>query len=106
MSLTDEQGHFRIASDAGRTGAPVGFHRVCILDMIERERGPGPVIAAPDETTKGPLGAKAPSDAKSPTPTKKGRFPRAYVTALETPFRDIEVKEGDQVINLDLKSNR
>jgi hypothetical protein len=106
VALTDENGHYRIASDAGRAGAPVGFHRVCITDMVARERGPGPAIAPPEEDSKGgPVGTKAPTEKNQPhLPTKKGRFPAVYTTALETPLRDIEVKEGSQVINLELKS--
>src|SRR5262249_23588724 len=32
---TDAQGRYRLAaSDAGRDGAPVGFHRVCVYDLL------------------------------------------------------------------------
>ena len=108
VSLTDEQGHYQINSDAGRPGAPVGFHRVCIKDMLEREKaGPGPVIILPEDTSKGPAGTKPPDEAnaRAAGPNKpKSRFPTAYGNAIDTPFRDIEVKEGTQIINLDLKS--
>src|SRR5262249_52672458 len=33
VALVDREGRYRLASDAGRAGAPVGFHRVCVIDM-------------------------------------------------------------------------
>ena len=108
VAFVDKEGHYQIANDAGRPGAPVGFHRVCIKDMLEREKaGPGSVIILPEDTSKGPAGTKAPDEtnARAAGPNKpKSRFPSAYGSAIDTPFRDIEVQEGTQVINLDLKS--
>jgi hypothetical protein len=110
-SLVDKEGHYRIASDKGRSGAPVGIHRICIIDLLA-PRGPGggigPAVAPEEGNLRGGEGAKAIAGAKPgpgmAQPSKPNtRFPTAYGSALETPFRDIEVTEGTQVINLDLK---
>ena len=102
VALTDDQGHYRIASDAGRAGAPVGVHRVCVNDMLAGSPGMPPPVVQPDENAKAPAGTPPP--APGPGGQKRSRFPPAYSSAIDTPFRDIEVKEGSQVINLELKS--
>jgi hypothetical protein len=105
-AVTDEQGRYRLASDKGRAGAPIGFHRVCINDLIGAGIGPeAPVLPEEGEEKgpAGPAGLKAPRRAGQNMP--KSRFPKAYTNAAETPFRDIEVKEGAQVIDLSLKSS-
>jgi hypothetical protein len=105
-ALTDEQGRYRISSDKGRAGAPVGFHRVCINDLIGAGIGPA-APAIPEEGEEkgpaGPAGLKAPGPGGQNMP--KSRLPKAYTNAAETPFRDIEVKEGTQIIDLSLKSS-
>jgi hypothetical protein len=103
VALTDDHGHYRIASDVGRPGAPVGVHRVCVNDMLVGSPGMPPPVVLPDDTAKGPAGSK-PAPA-GPGNQKRSRFPPAYSSAIDTPFRDIEVKEGSQVINLELKSH-
>jgi hypothetical protein len=103
VALTDDQGHYRIASDAGRSGAPVGAHRVCVNDMLAGSPGVPPPAGLPDENAKGPAGTQ-PVPA-GPGNQKCSRFPPAYSSAIDTPFRDIEVKEASQVINLELKSH-
>lgn len=112
VALTDEQGHYRITSDAGRAGAPVGFHRVCFNDMTVGPQGgfpgaPMPVLA--DNPGEGVAGTKDPSATPGvPAPgggQMKARFPSRYCTPNSTPFRNVEVKEGDQTLNFDLKSN-
>jgi hypothetical protein len=102
VALTDDQGHYQIASDAGRAGAPVGTHRVCVNDMLVGSPGMPPPTVLPDENAKGPAGTTPP--AAGPRDQKRSRFPPAYSSAIDTPFRDIEVKAGSQVINLELKS--
>jgi hypothetical protein len=77
VALADAQGRYRIASDAGRGGAPVGFHRVCINDLL----------ASPAQPEK----------------QGKSRFPAEYSSARSTPLRDIEVKPGAQTIDLKVK---
>jgi hypothetical protein len=81
-ALTDAQGRYRLASDAGRGGAPVGFHRVCINDLLA---GPADPLAQPRQPAQ-------------------PRFPREYGSALSTPLRDVEVKPGRQVLDLKVKS--
>jgi hypothetical protein len=104
-ALTDEQGRYRIASDTGRAGAPVGFHRVCINDLLAPRLGPAAPVLPEEGEEKGPAGPAgmtAPGNAGQGMP--KGRFPAEYSNSIKTPFRDIEVKEGTQVIDLPLKS--
>jgi hypothetical protein len=103
VALTDKQGRFRIANAEGRAGAPVGMHRVCVKDLLA---GPPGVMQQlppidPDNPGPGPVGAK-------PLPPtgqqKKLRFPSRYANSAMTPLRDIEVKEGQQTINVELRS--
>jgi hypothetical protein len=103
VALADKEGRYRIASDTGRPGAPVGFHRVCINDMLAGPPGVAPPVT-PEDNAKGPAGTK--EEAKEPTHAKRSRFPAAYSSTIATPFRDIEVKEGTQTINLELKRER
>jgi hypothetical protein len=108
VALVDKEGHYQIVSDAGRPGTPIGFHRVCINDLLAAKGpGAGAGVTLPEDDpqegagTKGPIGTKAlTAGAGKP----KSRFPSAYTSASETPFRDIEVTEGTQVINLALRS--
>jgi hypothetical protein len=104
-SLTDKEGHYRITSDAGRAGAPVGLHRVCIIDQLNPPWTPVPALPGEDGKVpagmKGPAGTKAgPAGREDP---KRPRFPAAYGSANSTPLRDVEVKEGTQKIDFDLK---
>jgi len=101
VALTDEHGRYRLASDAGRPGAPVGIHRVCVNDLLAGPPGAFP-LALPEDNPKGRAGTKA--DGAGLRPTTRSRFPPAYSDANVTPFRNIEVKEGSQEINLTLKS--
>lgn len=104
VSLTDKDGRYRIASDLGRDGAPVGVHRVIVNDMLIPKLGMIPIAVTPEEAgTPGvPIGLKAPPGPSSPDP-KKSRFPEAYSDAIKTPFQGIEVKPGLQTIDLKLK---
>jgi hypothetical protein len=105
VGLVDKEGRYRLASDAGRPGAPVGFHRVCIIDMLAPPWSPASAPAA-----EGTNGAKGPAGttggAAGQDSSKRSRYPSAYGSANSTPFVDIEVKEGDQVINLELNRER
>lgn len=104
-SLTDKEGRYRITSDAGKAGAPVGYHRVCIIDMLNPPWTP--IAALPGEDGKAPGGAKGPAGMKVGPPgkeePKRARFPAAYGSANSTPLRDVEVKEGTQKLDFDLK---
>ena len=102
VALTDKDGRYRIASDEGRAGAPVGSHRVCINDLLAGPPGVA-LPVRPEDNTKKPAGAQV--EDGGPRDPKRSRFPQAYCSANLTPFRDIEVKEGNQVINFDVKSN-
>lgn len=104
VALTDKNGRYRITSDAGKDGAPVGFHRVIINDMLLGAPGSLRPAEHPEGEQKGPLGTTAPpEDPAAGSNKKKSRFPVAYSNANDTPFRDIEVKPGEQTIDLPLK---
>ncbi len=105
-AVPDKDGRFRIASDLGRDGAPVGFHRVLVNDLLKPKKGNMPVAKVADEEKGGeggPVGLKAPPGAATDPNQKKQRFSDDYADALKTPFRDIEVKAGSQTIDLELK---
>jgi hypothetical protein len=99
VALADIDGRYRLASDTGRPGAPVGVHRVCVNDLLPGPPGVGPVT--PADSAEGPVGTK--DEAKESHNVKRSRFPPDYSSAIATPLRDVEVKEGQQTINLDLK---
>ena len=107
-AVPDKDGHFRIASDMGQEGAPVGFHRVVVNDLLKPKKGNMPAVKVADDEKGGeggPVGVKAPPKAATdPNEKKKLRFSDDYSDAIKTPFKDIEVKEGSQVIDLALKS--
>jgi hypothetical protein len=100
VALTDAQGRYRLSSDTAQEGAPVGFHRVCINDLLAGSPG----VAGPQSLTSsqrpGPTGASDP--AAQPQKESRARFPPEYGSALGTPFRDIEIKPGSQRIDLDV----
>jgi hypothetical protein len=98
VAFTDAKGRYRLASDGGRAGAPVGFHRVCVNDLRAGPSG-APVVVTDD--AKAPAGTANPSS-KSPE-RKRGRFPDVYSSAGATPLRDIEIKPGPQSIPIELK---
>jgi hypothetical protein len=100
VALTDNQGRFRLASDAGQDGAPVGFCRVCINDLLAGP--PGVAIPAP-LAEKGAEPAGEPNPAPQAANKSRSRFPSQYGSAAATPLRDIEIKPGSQSINLDIK---
>jgi hypothetical protein len=110
VSLTDKEGRYRITSDTGRAGAPVGFHRVCIIDMLSPPWAP--VAVMPGEGSKGgaPAGMKEPPGMKAVAAggdnQKRSRFPSVYGNANSTPLRDVEVKDGTQTINFELKREK
>lgn len=98
-SLTDEKGRYRISSDMGQAGAPLGFHRVCITDL--KAGLPGVAPMQPDDNPTGPVGIRM--EDVVPKNKPKSRFPEEYGDSARTPLRSIEVKPGAQVIDLDLK---
>jgi hypothetical protein len=97
VALTDAQGRYRLSSDAGQEGAPVGFHRVCINDLLA-----GPPGAAAGPAPVEPTGALAgaPDLGAQRQGERRSRFPPEYGSALSTPLRDIEIKPGSQRIDL------
>ena len=109
VAITDKDGHYRIASDKGRVGTPVGFNTVVVNDLVARDlkykmmRGLVPPTTDDDDAPRAPIHTGNPSEQQRKVKVKL-RFPQVYTDAARTPFRDIEVKEGTQVIDLDLKN--
>jgi hypothetical protein len=100
VALTDAQGRYQLASDAGQEGAPVGFHRVCINDLLAGP--PGVAVPAP-LVEQGAKPAGAPNPAAQPPKESRSRFPPDYGSSVSTPFRAIQIKPGSQRIDLDVK---
>ena len=106
VAVTDKDGHYRIASDLGRDGTPVGFNTVVINDLAALDlkyrmmRGLVPPTGD-DDAPRAPIHGGNPSVQK-PKVEVKPRFPEVYTNAAKTPFRDIEVKSGVQTIDLKL----
>lgn len=101
IALTDAQGRYRVTSDAGRAGAPVGFHRVCVNDLLARPPRTGNPAVVTDGNPAAPAGTTtAPAKPQRPS---GWRFPIEYGSATATPLRDIEVRAGTQTIDLRIK---
>ncbi len=108
VAITDKDGHYRIASDKGRDGTPVGFNTVVVNDLVALDlkykmmRGLVP-STGDDDAPRAPIHTGNPNEQNRNVKVKL-RFPEAYTDAARTPFRDVEVKEGEQQLNFDLKS--
>lgn len=87
---TDDAGHYQLRADLGQEGAPVGRHRVCLLD---RSTPPQPF----GEEKKGT------EDEKKPPSPKALRFPPEYSDLVQTPLRDVEVKPGPNTFDINLR---
>lgn len=109
-AVPDKDGRYRIASDLGQNGAPVGIHRVLVNDLLKPKKGelPRPVVKLADDEKGGaggvvgvrvPWGATGVADPNQP----KQRFSDDYDDVVKTPLRDIEVQVGSQTINLEVK---
>ncbi|MBP3955779.1 carboxypeptidase regulatory-like domain-containing protein [Gemmata sp. G18] len=86
--VTDEAGRFRLATDDGKDGCPVGRHRVCVIDTTVTAERFGMVAKrlAPDKAAPvKPAGKSTP-------------IPPAYGRPAETPLR-AEVRAGAQTID-------
>jgi len=82
VGVTDEAGRFRLAADDGTDGAPVGSHRVCVIDASGLA---GLVSRHAPETGK-----------KPPASVPRGKtvpIPPQYARPTETPLR-AEVRPG------------
>jgi hypothetical protein len=102
---TDEQGRFTLRTERHHTdGALVGTHRVVFVD----------IAALPDPGSLPGMGAMLGREEQGGLPAmprkdrkpKKNRVPPWYTDPNQTPYRTIEVKEGDQTLNFDLQTGR
>jgi hypothetical protein len=91
-AFTDAQGHYKLRSARDqKDGTVLGVHRVFFVDLtsvpnLSREK------SAPG------AGAQAPGRTTAP------RFPEMYTDLAQTPFKDIEIKPGNQTRDFELKS--
>jgi hypothetical protein len=93
VGVTDEAGHFRLATDDGKDGAPVGRHRVCVIDASTMAAKVGKMVKhAPEVPGKGAPLKKA---------TSKPAIPPEYGRPAGTPLR-AEVRPGAQTIDFQL----
>jgi hypothetical protein len=88
--LTDDKGHFHLRKDDQQDGAPIGHHRVCLVELS----GPSP-------PPRSPLRAKGLPSPDTRRPADAPRFPREYASPGETPLR-AEVRPGPQTIDFQL----
>ncbi len=93
-AITDEAGHFRLAADDGRDGAPVGHHRVCVVDtaVVTERFGLAAKHASHEFSAKAATAKKA---------TGKATIPPVYGRPADTPLR-AEVRSGSQTIDVQL----
>ena len=90
--ITDDAGRFRLTTDDGKTGAPVGRHRVCVIDATTAAERLGRIANGIPHGEPG-------KESRAKTPAgKTSAVPPAYGRAEETPFR-AEVRPGAQIID-------
>jgi hypothetical protein len=90
VGITDEAGHFRLATDDGKDGAPVGRHRVCVIDTSAMAEKLGKFVKhAPEVPGRGVAPKKA---------VGKAAIPPEYGRPAGTPLR-AEVRPGAQTID-------
>lgn len=91
--LTDDAGRFRLVTDDGKEGAPVGQHRVCVIDASKLAGRVGLLANR---------GADAANKAPQSKPTDKAAaIPPQYARPADTPLR-AEVRPGAQTINFQI----
>jgi hypothetical protein len=102
---TDEQGRFTLRTERHHTdGALVGTHRVVFVDIAALPNpGELPGMGATRGREDAVGLAAVPRREQKP---KKNRVPPMYTDPNQTPYRTIEVKEGDQTLNFDLQTGR
>jgi hypothetical protein len=88
---TDDNGHYRLHTDQGESGAVPGPYRVCILDRNELMNR---VIS------RNPAMARLAKDAAPPAGND---IPPGYTRRAETPLRAQVQPVGEQVIDLEVK---
>src|SRR5262249_44386685 len=107
VGFTDENGHYQLSTEAiqrssAREGVLVGTHHVCLKDtQVFVKNRPAQGDALGSKGVRSRAAEKAKTD-----PSRSGkteRFPAAYTTLDATPWREVEVKPGDQMIDLDVK---
>jgi hypothetical protein len=104
VGFTDENGYYQLSTEAiqrssAQEGLLVGTHHVCLKDMQELMKR-RPVRNDPLASRFGRRPAEKPKHALSGT---TARFPAAYTTLNDTPWQRVEVKSGEQTIDLDVK---
>src|SRR5262249_17691843 len=102
-AFTDNEGHYRLRCDKlDKDGTILGPHRVCILDTTFF--GPPPGMTG----VFGPKGPPSPPGTRpmASTKPKVSRVPSEYADPAKTPFRDVEVKSGAQVLDFNVASSK
>jgi hypothetical protein len=105
VGFTDENGHYQLNTEAiqrisSREGVIIGMHHVCLKDMQAfLKRRPARNEAQGSKSFR----SRAAEMAKTEPIRKADRFPAAYTKLDATPWREVEVKPGEQMIDLEVK---
>jgi hypothetical protein len=103
-AFTDKEGYYRLRCDKlAKDGTVLGPHRVCILDITVF--GPRPGFGPRGFKPKRPPSPPGTRPVASAKP-KVSRVPPEYADPVKTPFRDVEVKSGTQVLNFNVTSGK
>lgn len=91
--LTDAQGRYQLCQDNGQAGASAGWHRVIVQDLL--------VSSGMRRSDHGTVDLEI-EESGPPPPVRRSRFSLRYLSPEATPLR-LEVKQGQQVIDLELE---
>ncbi|VTR95455.1 Uncharacterized protein OS=Blastopirellula marina DSM 3645 GN=DSM3645_16785 PE=4 SV=1 [Gemmata massiliana] len=92
--VTDGSGKFRLTTDDGKDGAPIGRHRVCVIDTsaITDKMGLLSKQSVPENIAK---------HATTKSVNKGSSIPAQYGRPTDTPLR-VDVRAGAQAIELQI----
>jgi hypothetical protein len=97
-AYTDAVGHYRLRCEqAGKNGAMLGTHRVCLHDIA---------ALAPPELNRKAGDRRKKALTQRALKGKPSRLSPEYNTAAQTPIHDVEIKPGKQTLDFDVKSGK
>ena len=97
-ATTDAQGRYQLRTDTGMEGAPVGPHRVCLIDQAHAAEQ---TLAAGIMNASTKMLQNAKADKLGGRPVAQSRIPPQYGRPAETPLR-ADVQRGPQTVNFEI----